>query len=162
LASAASNPFRLPFRAHGVAIVTLIYAVLAITVVYPLLAVLIQSFSEASGLTTEKIREVFTTPNIIEAVINTLIISVLTVVFAGSVGVTLAWLIARSNMPFRRVFDPLNMIPFYLSSVVGALSWQIVAAPRSGLLNELLKPFFSEPPFNIYSVGGIALVLGLF
>ena len=163
LASAAPTPHRLlSFRAHGVAVVALIYAVLAITVVYPLLAVLIQSFSEGSGLTTEKIREVFTTPNIVEAVFNTLIISVLTVLFAGCVGVTLAWLIARSNMPFRRVFDPLNMIPFYLSSVVGALSWQIVAAPRSGLLNSLLEPFFSEPPFNIYSVGGIALVLGLF
>ena len=91
---------------------------------------------------------------------NTLIISVLTVIFAGTVGITLAWLIARSNMPFRRLFDPLNMIPFYLSSVVGALSWQIVAAPRSGILNELLKPIFGGPVFDIYSVGGIALVLG--
>jgi iron(III) transport system permease protein len=163
LASAAENPFRLPsFRGRGAALIVLIYAVLAITVVYPLLAVLIQSFSEGSGLTTEKIHEVFTTPKIVEAVWNTLIISVLTVAFAGTVGVTLAWLIARSNMPFRRVFDPLNMIPFYLSSVVGALSWQIVAAPRSGILNELLKPLFGGPLFNIYSVGGIALVLGLF
>jgi iron(III) transport system permease protein len=162
LASTASSPLRLSFRTHGVVIVALIYGALAITVVYPLLAVLIQSFSESSGLTIDKIREVFTTPKITEAVANTLIISVLTVMFASVVGVTLAWLIARSNMPFRRVFDPLNMIPFYLSSVVGALSWQIVAAPRSGLLNELLKPLFSTPPFNIYSVGGIALVLGLF
>jgi iron(III) transport system permease protein len=135
---------------------------LAVTVVYPLLAVLIQSFSESSGLTTEKIREVFGDPKIVEAIWNTIIISVLTVIFAGSVGVTLAWLVARSNMPFRRVFDPLNMIPFYLSSVVGALSWQIVAAPRSGILNELLKPIFGAAVFNIYSVGGIALVLGLF
>ncbi len=162
LASAA-NPFRLPsLRGQGIAIVVLIYAVLAITVVYPLLAVLIQSFSESSNLTIAKIHEVFTTPNIVEAVFNTLIISVLTVVFAGTVGITLAWLIARSNMPFRRVFDPLNMIPFYLSSVVGALSWQIVAAPRAGILNELLKPIFGGPVFDIYSVGGIALVLGLF
>ncbi len=163
LASAATNPFRLPaLRGRSYAIVLLIYAVLAVTVVYPLLAVLIQSFSESSGLTMEKIRDVFSTPKIIEAVWNTLIISVLTVIFAGTVGVTLAWLIARSNMPFRRVFDPLNMIPFYLSSVVGALSWQIVAAPRSGIINELLKPIFGGPIFNIYSVGGIALVLGLF
>jgi iron(III) transport system permease protein len=163
LASAVSDPFRLPsMREQGIAIVVLIYAVLAVTVVYPLLAVLIQSFSESSNLTIAKIHEVFTTPNIVEAVFNTLIISVLTVIFAGTVGITLAWLIARSNMPFRRVFDPLNMIPFYLSSVVGALSWQIVAAPRAGILNELLKPIFGGPIFDIYSVSGIALVLGLF
>jgi iron(III) transport system permease protein len=163
LASATSNSLRLPsFHGQGVLIVALIYGVLAITVIYPLLAVLIQSFSEAGALTIAKIGEVFSSPNIIEAVINTLIISVMTVLFASVVGVTLAWLIARSDMPFRRVFDPLNMIPFYLSSVVGALSWQVVAAPRSGLINSLLEPLFSEPPFNIYTVWGIALVLGLF
>ena len=66
LASAAENPFRLSsFRGRGAALIVLIYAVLAITVVYPLLAVLIQSFSEGSGLTTEKIHEVFTTPKIV-------------------------------------------------------------------------------------------------
>jgi len=163
LASVVPNPFHLAtFRGKGRVIVGLIYLVLAATVVYPLLAVLVQSFSQGSGLTIEKIREVFSEPKIVEAVWNTLIISILTVIFAGTIGVTLAWLIARSNMPFRRVFDPLNMIPFYLSSVVGALSWQIVAAPRSGILNELLKPIFGGPVFNIYSVGGIALVLGLF
>jgi iron(III) transport system permease protein len=163
IASTASHALRIPpFRGHGVLIVVLIYAGLAISVVYPLLAVLVQSFSEGAGLSTEKIREVFTTPNIIEAIINTLIISVLTVAMAGGIGVTLAWLVARSNMPFKRMFDPLNMVPFYLSSVVGALSWQVIAAPRAGLLNSLFAPFFSEPPFNIYSTGGIALVLGLF
>ena len=143
-------------------LIGLIYAGLAATVVYPLLAVFVQAFSEGAGLTIGKIHEVFTQPNIIEAVVNTLIISLLTVVFAGSIGVTLAWLIARSNMPLKRLFDPLNMIPFYLSSVVGALSWQVIAAPRTGLINTLLAPLFSSPPFNIYSVGGIALVLGLF
>jgi iron(III) transport system permease protein len=81
---------------------------------------------------------------------------------ASSIGVTLAWLIARSNMPYKRLLDPLNMVPFYLSSVVGALSWQVIAAPRTGLLNSLLTPLFGAPPFNIYSVGGIALVLGLY
>ena len=86
----------------------------------------------------------------------------LTVVLAAGIGVTLAWLIARSNMPGKRMLDPLNMIPFYLSSVVGALSWQVIAAPRSGLINNLLAPWFGGPTFNIYSVGGISLVLGLF
>jgi iron(III) transport system permease protein len=163
LASAALQPAHTPlFRGRGVVIVGLIYAGLAVAVVYPLLAVLVQSFSEGAGLSMAKIREVFTTPNIVEAVRNTLLISILTVVMASSIGVTLAWLIARSNMPYKRLLDPLNMVPFYLSSVVGALSWQVIAAPRTGLLNTLLTPLFGAPPFNIYSVGGIALVLGLY
>ena len=163
LAQIAAHPLRIPlFRGHGFVIVAIIYAGLAISVIYPLLAVFVQAFAEGAGLSVEKIQEVFTTPNIVEAVFNTLIISVLTVVMAGAIGVTLAWLVARSNMPLKRVLDPLNMVPFYLSSVVGALSWQVIAPPRAGLLNSLFTPFFDAPPFNIYSVGGIALVLGLF
>src|SRR5688500_9892187 len=96
IASTASQALRIPpFRGHGLVIVAIIYAGLAISVIYPLLAVLVQSFSEGAGLSVEKIREVFSTPNIIEAVINTLIISVLTVAMAGIIGVTLAWLVAR-------------------------------------------------------------------
>jgi iron(III) transport system permease protein len=163
LVSTAAHAFRIPkVRGHGVLIVAVIYAGLAIGVIYPLLAVLVQAFFEGAGVSVDKIVEVFTTPNIVDAVVNTFIVSVLTVVLAAGIGVTLAWLIARSNMPGKRVLDPLNMIPFYLSSVVGALSWQVIAAPRAGLLNSLLAPLFSAPPFNVYSVGGISLVLGLF
>jgi iron(III) transport system permease protein len=163
LASTASHALRIPlFRGRGLLLVAMIYAGLAIGVVYPLLAVFVQAFSEGAGLSVARIGEVFTTPDIVRAVVNTLIVSVLTVVLAAGIGVTLAWLIARSNIPLKRLLDPLNMIPFYLSSVVGALSWQVIAAPRTGLINSLLAPLFSAPPFNIYSVGGIALVLGLF
>lgn len=139
-----------------------IYGALAITVVYPLLMVLVQSFSEGDGISFAKVAEVFASPNIIEAIWNTLIVSVFTTVLAAIIGVTLAWLIARSNMPLKSVLDPLNMIPFYLSSVVGALSWQVIAAPRTGLVNTMLAPLFGEAVFNIYSVAGISLVLALF
>ena len=74
----------------------------AISVVYPLLAVLGQAFFEGAGLSLGKIKEVFTQANIIQAVVNTLIVSVLTTVLAAGIGVTLAWLIARSDMPGKR------------------------------------------------------------
>ena len=145
LASTASHGLRIPLlRGHGVLVVAVIYAGLAISVVYPLLAVFVQALFEGAGLSFAKVHEVFTTPNIVQAVVNTLVVSVLTVVLAAGIGVTLAWLIARSNIPFKRVLDPLNMIPFYLSSVVGALSWQVIAAPRTGLLNSMLAPLFSD------------------
>jgi iron(III) transport system permease protein len=163
LASPAPRSFRLPgFGGHGLLIVAAIYGALAITVVYPLLMVLVQSFTEGDGISFAKVTEVFSSPNIVEAVWNTLIVSVFTTVLAAIIGVTLAWLIARSNMPLKSVLDPLNMIPFYLSSVVGALSWQVIAAPRTGLVNTMLTPLFGEAVFNIYSVAGISLVLALF
>ena len=146
----------------GLAIIGVVYAGLAVTVVIPLLSVLVQAFSDGGGFDVDNLKRVMTSATIIRAVGNTISISVLTVIIAAALGVSLAWLNARTDMPFKRFFEPLNMIPFYLSSIVGALSWQVVAAPRSGLLNNWLAPFFDTPPFNIYSIWGISLVLGIF
>ncbi|MGV6874269.1 ABC transporter permease [Pseudochelatococcus sp. B33] len=151
-----------PNHASGMLVMTIIYAGLAATVVFPLLAVLVQAFFHGPGVNVENLRNVFTSPLIVRAIYNTIAISVMAVVLAAFLGVSLAWLNARTDMPFKRYFEPLNMIPFYLSSVVGALSWQVVAAPRSGMLNTLLAPITGGAVFNIYSIWGVALVLGIF
>jgi iron(III) transport system permease protein len=150
------------FGGQSLIAVVIIYAGLAVTVVLPLLAVIYQAAFAEDGLSVRKVVEVLSSPTIVEAIVNTMLVSAVTVVLAGSIGVTLAWLVARSNMPFKRVFDPLNMIPFYLSSIVGALSWQVIAAPRTGIANTLLEPILGFTPFDIYSAWGIAFVLGLF
>ena len=156
------NREMIPNFGPGLAIIGVVYAGLAVTVVIPLLSVLVQAFSDGGGFDVDNLKRVMTSATIIRAVGNTISISVLTVIIAAALGVSLAWLNARTDMPFKRFFEPLNMIPFYLSSIVGALSWQVVAAPRSGLLNNWLAPFFDTPPFNIYSIWGISLVLGIF
>lgn len=160
--TAAEAPRFPPIGGQKLLVIGIIYAGLAATVVLPLAAVFYQAAFADEGLSLAKVAEVFSSPSIVEAIVNTVLVSAITVALAGSIGVTLAWLVARSNMPFKRVFDPLNMIPFYLSSVVGALSWQVIAAPRTGIVNSLLEPLLGFAPFNIYSVWGIAFVLGLF
>ena len=149
-------------QVRGLGAMAAIYVVLAALVAYPLLIVFYQAVTGDEGVSLAKIAEVLGSRSVVSAIVNTMLLSALTVVMSGVIGVTLAWLIARSNMPYKRVFDPLNMIPFYLSSVVGALSWQVIAAPRTGLANSLLAPIFGGPVFNIYSIGGISFVLGLF
>jgi iron(III) transport system permease protein len=149
-------------RGRAFAIMAVIYGGLAVTVIYPLVMVFAQAVVQDQGLSIAKIGRVLASRSVVDAIVNTLLVSALTVVLAASIGIALAWLMARSNMPFKRLLEPLNMIPFYLSSVVGALSWQVIAAPRTGLLNTALAPLFGRPAFNIYSAGGIAFVLGLF
>lgn len=77
---------------------------------------------------------------------------------------SLAWFVARTDIPYKKALEPLNLLPFYLSSLVGALSWEVLAAPRTGILNQLVVEIFgfSVPPFNIYSITGMGLVLGLY
>ncbi len=143
--------------------VALVYVVLAATVVYPLAVVFLRAVtSDHGGLAVSKVIEVFGSQVVIEALKTTLLTSAASVSIAAVLGVTLAWLVGRTDMPGKRFLDPLNMLPFFVSGVVGALSWQAVAAPRSGLLNGLLAPVFGGPVLNIYSITGMVIVLGLY
>ena len=79
-------------------------------------------------------------------------------------GLALAWIVARTDTPGRSWFDTLNLVPFFLSPFVGAVSWTYLAAPNAGLLNTVVSRYFSGPAdfLNIFSVGGVIWVLALF
>ena len=79
-------------------------------------------------------------------------------------GLALAWIVARTDTPGRSWFDTLNLVPFFLSPFVGAVSWSYLAAPHAGLLNNIVSRYLSGPSdfFNIFSVGGVIWVLALF
>src|ERR671914_322708 len=91
------------------------------------------------------------------AVANTIGSALGAAVLATVLGVTLAWLVARTDLRWRRAFHVLNLVPFFLSPFVGALAWQILAAPRAGLMNQFMVDTvgFSNPPFNVFSLGGL-------
>ncbi len=67
-------------------------------------------------------------------------------------------------MPGRRWFEVFNLVPFFLSPYVGAISWVYLAAPHSGILSKLLADTFGLAPdlIPIYGIGGATWVLSLF
>ena len=147
----------------------LVYIILAVVIIYPIGQLFLSSFridriGRPSVWTLTNFSNLLGSRSFIFALKNTLMISAESVLLATVMGVFLAWLIARTDIPFKKYLEPLNMLPFYLSSLVGAISWELLAAPKTGLLNQLVRSIFdlSVPPFNIYSIHGISLVLGLF
>ncbi len=116
------------------------------------------------GFTLVNYVQTFTEPKILRAIWNTLVIAVGTAFFSSIVGVALAWFHARTDMPWRGALEPLTLIPFFLSSFLGAIAWWALAAPRIGILNRWMIDLFgvSTPPFNIYSMTGIIMVMALF
>ena len=106
----------------------------------------------------------FATFEVMDASLNTLIIALGTSIFSCFTGVSLAWFHARTDMPFRGSMEALTLIPFFLSSFLGAIAWWALAAPRTGILNRWMIDLFglSAPPFNIYSMTGIIMVMALF
>lgn len=145
---------------HGVGIAV------AILILLPAGAILLNAFvdPDAGGLTLSHFSALFHEARFGQAVLNTLVSALAAAILATVLGVTLAWLVARTDLRFRRAFHVLNLVPFFLSPFVGALAWQILAAPNAGLLNKLLVDTLGVlgSPLNIFSLGGLVWVLTLF
>jgi iron(III) transport system permease protein len=94
---------------------------------------------------------------------NTLIIAVMATVMAILIGFTLAWILTRTNVPGREKLERLMELPYYMTPLVGALAWAVIAGPKSGFINQLWKAVGgSGDVADIYTHFGIAWVMALF
>ncbi len=151
-------------------ITTVVGLIVAVAVFLPLIALVINSFLvlDDLGFDTEwgfqNYREVFQGRVIRKALVNTAIISTGCTILATLLGVSLAWVNARTNCPFREQLEPFNLIPFFLSPFVGAIAWHNLASPKVGMLNNMAKSFFgiSFSLFNVNNLWGVIWVTGIF
>ena len=78
----------------------------------------------------------------------------------------LAWLVARSDMPLRRAIRALVTASFVTPPFLGAIAWELLAAPNSGMLNDIARSLFGLGPydhlFNIYSAGGVVFCIACY
>lgn len=68
--------------------------------------------------------------------LNSVILSVSVVTLSTLLGLTFAWLVARSRTPLRRLVTPMMVLVFAVPPLFFALSWAMLANKPSGLLNQ--------------------------
>jgi iron(III) transport system permease protein len=140
----------------------------AILILGPLLAGLIRSLlvwhGASVGLSLANYAELLGDSGFYSAVGNTLLCGACTTLISLVLGTCMAWIVTRTDIPGRRLFETLNLIPFFMSPYVGALAWVFLVAPYSGLLQSSAQDFFgiSLSWLNIYSRTGVIWVLSLF
>ena len=94
---------------------------------------------------------------------NTALVACLSTVMAVTFGFTLAWILTRTAIPGRAVLERLLQLPYYMTPLVGALAWGILAGPKTGLINQFSTLLgVSADIVDIYSPYGIAWVMALF
>lgn len=87
------------------------------------------------------------------------LLAVLMTAWASALGVPLAWLTVRSDLPARGLIRWLAPLPLAIPPYIGAIVYQIVLAP-GGVLPNLLG--ISRLPVSLYSLWGASWILGLF
>lgn len=151
--------------------VIVIIAILAVLVLVPLALVLLAAFTTSAprpgnislgGLTLENLA-FLGSPEALGALGNSLMVGLGSAAIALVIGAFLAFLVARTDAPARRFLFFVGMAPMFIPALVGALAWSLLASPSAGYVNILLRDLgLGALTINIYSLGGLVFVLGLF
>lgn len=135
---------------------------IAFVVVYPILLLFYQSFQVGQfGTPTvfglDNWRDALNEPAMRGAILNTLGLTIARQGISFVIGILLAWLLARTDIPGRYWLEFGFWIAFFMPSLTSTLGWILLLDPDYGLINELLQalPFVQQPPFNIFSWWGI-------
>jgi iron(III) transport system permease protein len=139
---------------------------LLIFVLFPLLFLVEKSFVGTGGeITLRNYAAVFGKARNWDAVVSTVIVSGLTMLFSMIFATILAWLVIRSDLPFKRQFRSLFFLPYVIPPYVGAIAWILLLAPGVGYINQMLIKLFgidAPGPFNIFTMTGLVWVMTLF
>jgi iron(III) transport system permease protein len=145
-------------RFIGLALLALLLAFLT---VYPLSMLLYGSLHStppgAAGVfNLDGYRDIFTQRNLL-VLLNTVGISLAKTAPSVILAVFLAWILARTDTPFRGSLEVLVTLPFFIPPILTAMAWGMLGNPQVGLLNQLFQWITGSTasPINVYSYGGV-------
>ncbi len=143
---------------------SLVLGAVAFIVLYPLWLLFAQAFQVGAGTadTTwglDNWRAAWTEPALAGSLANTIGLALTRQALALAVGIPVAWLIARTDLPGRGWFEFGFWVAVFLPSVPILVGWILIFDGYNGLANKLLEglPFVQRGPFDIFSWWGIVL-----
>lgn len=118
---------------------------------------------EEVPLTLENFVEVYLDPGTYEIFLNTLFFAVASVTVTLLFAVPIVWILMRTDVPLKKTIYVLLTIGILIPVFLRTIAWILLLSPRIGLLNQWLQQLFSlsSPPFNLYSLTGMAFVQGI-
>jgi len=143
-------------------------------VMAPLLALLSTAFRGPSDLlpfepgahwTVDNLLEVYLGTNLLSTVLPSTAIFVLgSVVVTFFTAFTLAWLVERTDLPWRTTIFTVILFPLLVPGIVMAFAWTLLFAPNAGWVNVALRALLGlegNGPIDIFSMAGLILCQGI-
>jgi iron(III) transport system permease protein len=163
-ARAARRPIRFDLSAP---VLYAFVAVLYVLIVLPLSWLFLYSFSDPHGaFTLRNFYRLFTESSFYDPLATTFIIATASALFCCAVAAPMGWLVARTDLPLSGVVRALVTASFVTPPFLGAIAWELLAAPNSGLLNQIFRAVTGAEQdvhlFNIYTLTGIIFVISCY
>jgi iron(III) transport system permease protein len=142
-------------------------AALSLLIVLPLSWLVYYSVRDrAGGFTIANFVELATDPTFLDPLVTTIILALSSAAICCAVAAPMGWLVARTDMPLRRTVRALVTASFVTPPFLGAIAWELLAAPNSGFLNQLFRALTGAEPdeylFNIYTLPGLIFVISCY
>src|SRR5712672_1737398 len=142
-------------------------ALLCVLIVLPMSWLIYYSLVDRSGaFTLDNFKTLVTDPIFVDPLMTTLILATSSSIICCAFAAPMGWLVARTDMPLRRTVRALVTASFVTPPFLGAIAWELLAAPNSGLLNKIYRALTGTPQdehlFNIYSLGGLIFVISCY
>ncbi|MGZ3329233.1 MAG: ABC transporter permease, partial [Xanthobacteraceae bacterium] len=142
-------------------------ALLCVLIILPMSWLFYYSLVDRSGaFTLDNFKTLVTDPVFVDPMITTLILATSSSIICCAFAAPMGWLVARTDMPLRRTVRALVTASFVTPPFLGAIAWELLAAPNSGLLNQLYRSAIGDPGanplFNIYTLPGLIFVISCY
>ena len=145
-------------------VLALVFLVLVLFLIYPIGKMLVMSFIEQDeafaiqNLTFKNFSRFFTSKLYINAMLNSLKVSFSAVFFAILLGLPLAYIMSRIDIPGKTLFTSLAILPLILPPFVGSYSW-ILLLGKNGFITYVLNKLFGITLPSIYGFHGITVAM---
>jgi iron(III) transport system permease protein len=134
---------------------------------HPVVSVVLRAFSKddfGSEFTLRWIGAIFAPGRNLDALLNTLVYTAGSSALAMAVGVSLAILSVRTDIPGGRAIGALAMMPLLVPPFILVVGWVAIADPNAGFLNIIASLTAGKRTvlFDVNTMLGIVWVTGLF
>ena len=142
-------------------------ALLCVLIVLPMSWLVYFSLIDEAGTPTlANFRQLFSEPAFLDPLFTTFILATSSSFFCCLVAAPMGWLVSRTDLPAARTIRALVTASFVTPPFLGAIAWEFLAAPNSGLLNKLYRTLtgaeMDSHLFNIYSMSGLVFVVSCY
>jgi iron(III) transport system permease protein len=140
----------------------LLFILIGLLIIYPLSLLIIRSLSIDGNFSISNYMSILKDSGSYIAVGHTLYVAIGAFLLTSLFGGSMAWLVTRTDYPFKKIVDKLCFLTFIIPSYILAISW-IEIFGRNGFLSKLLKStsLIDQYTFSPYSLGAVIIVLSI-